>query len=296
MPANDREMGWQPTISMVQQFRGVQHSRRMTIVFAIVLFSFSSPRSASAADQARQQVVKIVAQIQRADYEGDREALKRLFAALAPFAEKKRLASRVRYWRGFALWRRTINGFNDHADAKELEEDMKQAVYEFDLSAKLDQDFAEAKIAMFSCLGYLAFLHRTDQAALQAYVARLSPLLKELQATSGDNPRFCWVIGPMYWNRPEGTEGGQAKAIGTYKKGLEAIRIRSTTAAEDPLNPSWGEPELLMSLAWSSLNGSTPDPAAAEQYAKSALALVPYWHYVRDILAPQIQKAQEAHN
>jgi hypothetical protein len=28
----------------------------------------------------------------------------------------------------------------------------------------------------------------------------------------------------------------------------------------------------------------------AEQYAQSALALVPHWHYVRDILLPQIRK------
>ncbi len=33
----------------------------------------------------------------------------------------------------------------------------------------------------------------------------------------------------------------------------------------DPLEPSWGEPELLMSLAWSHLNGNTPDLDAAEQ-------------------------------
>ncbi len=296
MPWNDSEIGRPSAASMVQKFRGAQHGRRVAMVLAIGLLSFSTTRSASAADKTRQEVVKIVVQIQRADYEGDRAALKRLFDDLAPFAENKQLASRVRYWRGFALWRRAINGFNDHADAKELAEDIKQAVSEFELSAGLDQDSAEAKIAALSCLGYLAFLHRTDQATLQDYVARLSPLLEELQATSPNNPRFCWVLGPLYWNRPEGTEGGQTKAIATYKKGLDAVRARGAIASADPLIPSWGEPELLMSLAWSSLNGSAPDPAAAEQYAKSALALVPYWHYVRDILLPQIQKAREAHD
>jgi hypothetical protein len=239
-------------------------------------------------------VVKIVAQIQRADYEGDRAELKRLFAALTSFAEKKQLASRVRYWRGFALWRRAINGSNDHVAAQELEEDLNQALYEFDVSAKLDQDFVEAKIATLSCLGYLAFLHRTEQAQLQTYVASLLPLLKDLQATAPDNPRLCWVLGPMYWNRPE--TGGPAKAIASYKQGLDAIRISKTATASDPLNPSWGEPELLMSLAWASLNGPAPDPAAAEQYADSALALVPYWHYLRDVLVPQIQQVREAHN
>ena len=76
-----------------------------------------------------------------------------------------------------------------------------------------------------------------------------------------------------------------------YEKGLETIRIHKN-ATSDPLDPSWGEPELLMSLAWSNLNRTTPDLDAAEQNARSALARVPYWHYVRDILVPQIQAAK----
>jgi hypothetical protein len=39
----------------------------------------------------------------------------------------------------------------------------------------------------------------------------------------------------------------------------------------DILMPSWGEPELLMNLAWANLNSSAPDRNAAEQYAQSAL-------------------------
>lgn len=56
--------------------------------------------------------------------------------------------------------------------------------------------------------------------------------------------------------------------------------------------PAWGEPELLMSLAWTHLNRSTPDLAAAEQNAQAALALVPYWNYVKDILLSQIAAAK----
>ena len=77
----------------------------------------------------------------------------------------------------------------------------------------------------------------------------------------------------------------------TYQKGLEAARKRQGMAS-DPLEPTWGEPELLMNLAWSNLNRTTPDLKAAEQYAQAALKLVPYWHYVRDILMPQIRAAQ----
>jgi hypothetical protein len=61
--------------------------------------------------------------------------------------------------------------------------------------------------------------------------------------------------------------------------------------SNDPLDPSWGKPELLMNLAWSNLHKATPDPQAARAYAQSALQLVLYWHYVKDILVPEIQKA-----
>ncbi len=57
--------------------------------------------------------------------------------------------------------------------------------------------------------------------------------------------------------------------------------------------PSWGEPELLAGLARANLHRTTPDLNAAEQYARPALELVPYWRYVRDILIPQIQEAKK---
>ena len=63
-------------------------------------------------------------------------------------------------------------------------------------------------------------------------------------------------------------------------------------ASEDRLEPSWGEPELLMNLAYSNLNKNTPDVNAAERQARAALEIVPYWHYVRDILLPQILAAK----
>jgi hypothetical protein len=113
-------------------------------------------------------------------------------------------------------------------------------------------------------------------------------LRKEIQAAAPENPRFFWVIGPMIWFAPPERGGGQDKAIENYKKGLQAIKDQKKTVI-DPLEPSWGEPELLMSLAWSNLNRTTPDLRAAKQEADSALELVPHWHYVRDILLPQIQ-------
>lgn len=243
---------------------------------------------------SRETVVKLVAQIQKADYADDRVALQRLYADLEPFNTDEKLASRVRYWRGFALWRRAINGFNDSADPKDLEHDLTQAIVEFKESAAKDPVFLDAKVGIISCLGNLMYLAKGRADLVQDLLAQSLPLVKEVRASNPDNPRFAWVLGPILWNTPPERGGGQEKAMESYLQGLESIRKLKDTRA-DPLNPSWGEPELFMSLAWSNLSRTAPDLNAAEQQAHAALALVPYWHYVRDVLVPQIQEANARH-
>jgi hypothetical protein len=246
---------------------------------------------AAQVQDARVLVTKIVAQIQKADYEGNRAALQQLYADLEPFTTDEKLASRVRYWRGFALWRRAINGFNDSPDPKDLEGDLTQAIAEFKESAAKDPAFVDAKVGTISCLGSLIYLSLGHADRMQELIAQSSPLVKAAKAADPENPRLLWVLGPILWNLPPERGGGQDKALEGYQKGLQAAR-KLKGARRDPLEPSWGEPELLMSLAWSNLNRSKPDMAAAEQNARSALALVPYWHYVRDILLPQIAVAK----
>jgi uncharacterized protein len=240
---------------------------------------------------SRDSIIRIVTQIQEADYEGDRASLKRLYGELTPIPDNKVLASRVLYWRGFALWRRAINGFNESPTPKDLEEDLTQAVIDFKDAIAQDPAFVEPKIGAISSLGYLMYLHKKDQARVQELLQQTSPLLKEAMATAPDNPRLLWVLGPIRWSSPPERGGGQDKAFESYNKGLEAVRNQKRDVS-DPLEPSWGEPELLMNLAWSNLNRTTPDLNAAEKYAQAALKLVPYWHYVRDILMPQIRAAQ----
>jgi len=48
-------------------------------------------------ESRRVQITKLVVQIQRADYEGDRAELKRLYTALEPFVDDKKLGAKVRY-------------------------------------------------------------------------------------------------------------------------------------------------------------------------------------------------------
>jgi hypothetical protein len=245
-------------------------------------------------------ILKIVTQIQRADYEGDRPALARLYADLAPFLDdkssgtsaNKTLISRVRYWRGFALWRRAINGFNETVEAKIQQQDLHQAIDEFTASSATDPSFVDAKIAAGSCLTFLAYgLGEKDPAIIKDFSTQATSILKEAMAAAPDNPRLLWVVGAIKWYAPPERGGGQEAAMKMYDQGLAWIRAHKSDPT-DPLDPTWGEPELLMNIAWSEQNRTTPDLSAAERDARAALALVPYWHYVRDILLPQILTAR----
>ena len=244
----------------------------------------------TSANDVTEKVVAMVSQIQRGDYEGDQAAVQRGYDGLAPFVDDQMLGSRVRYWRGFAQWRRALNGFNDSVDRNEQEQHLRTALEEFRTALEKDQAFVDAKIGTISCLGILAFMNRKDQARAQEFVSQILPLLKEAIEAAPDNPRLIWVRGPIFWNTPPEKGGGQDKAIENWERGLEVCSKLKPVA--DPLEPSWGKPELMMSLAYAHLNKSAPDLDAAERYARSAVQIVPYWHYTRDILLPQILAAK----
>jgi hypothetical protein len=143
---------------------------------------------------------------------------------------------------------------------------------------------------MMSCNGFLLFVEPKDETRRKKRIERILALEKEATAMAPDNPRLIWVHGPILWNTPPERGGGQDKAIENYKRGLEICS--KIKASNDPLEPSWGKPELMMSLAYSYLNTTPSDANTAEHYARAALEIVPYWHYVRDILLPQIIAAK----
>jgi tetratricopeptide (TPR) repeat protein len=242
-------------------------------------------------NDAREQAARIVAQIQRADYEGDRAAMQRGYDELKPFIEDQKLASRIRYWRGFAQWRRAINGFNDATDPKELARDLNTALDEFKAAIELDPKFVDANVGIISSLGFLLFADRQDEVRKKERIEQILATEKEASAMASDNPRLIWVRGPILWNSPPERGGGQDKAIANYERGLEVCS--KIKLSDDPLEPSWGKPELMMSLAYCHLNANSADINAAERYARNALEVVPYWHYVRDTLLPQIVAAKE---
>ena len=226
-------------------------------------------------------------EIRRADYEDDRAGLQRLFGELEKFVGDADLGPQAHYWRGYALWRRAINGFNDAASKGDLDGDLATAVNEFAEAEKLDASFVEATIGRVSCEMNLIYVHRDNMEEARKHMVTSAELLKKLLDAAPDNPRFLWIYGAGLWYRPASAGGSQEKAMETYARGLELVR-KESKAKQNGFSPDWGEPELLMSLAWSSLNSTTPDSAAAKQYAQEALRIVPKWHYVRDILVPQI--------
>jgi hypothetical protein len=222
---------------------GARNGRPFSFVLTIFVLSAAAtelhPADKTSLELSPDSIIRIVAKMQRADYEGHRASLKRLYGELTPIPEDKVLASRVLYWRGFALWRRAINGFNESPAAKDLDEDLTQAITNFKDAIVREPAFVEPKIGEGSCLGYLIYLHQKDPSRVQELMQQSSPLLEEAVATTPDNPRLTWVLGPIRWSSLPERGGGQDKAFEIYNKGLEAVRNQKRDMS-DPLEPSWG--------------------------------------------------------
>jgi hypothetical protein len=135
---------------------------------------------------------------------------------------------------------------------------------EFKESGTKDPDFVDGKVGTISCLGNLMYLARGHAERFQQLLAQSIPLVKEVRASNPENPRFAWILGPILWSSPAERGDGQDKAIEATLKGLESARKPKGTV-NDPLEPSWGESELLMNLAWYNMNRTAPDLNAADE-------------------------------
>jgi len=244
----------------------------------------------AASENAREQVTPIVVRIQKADYEGDRATLKRCYDELAPYLEDKELASRIRYWRGFARWRDGINAGNESIDPGEMEKLFLDGADEFKAALALDPNFVDAKVGIISCLGHVVYFHRNEKERAQEMVKPIFALVAEAKAAAPDNPRLIWVMGPILFYTPPEKGGGLDKAIESNERGVNICSQLKPPA--DKLEPSWGKPELLMTLAYEYMTKNPPELDKAEKNARAALEIVPYWHYVRDILMTKIAEAK----
>lgn len=263
------------------------------LLLVMVFLPLKSVATASSDESRHRSAEQIVLKIQHADYAGDLVSLRTLYEALTPFLESQEMESRIRYWRGFAMWRRAINQMNDpKPDIAGISKDLEIASEEFGKALAIDPSFDDARISQCSCLIMLSYYQREDTVRSKVLKEKAIPLGEEAYANAPSNPRVIWVRGVGIWWTPVEKGGGQQKAIESYEQGLDLSRKQPKST--DALEPSWGEPEMLMSLAWCHLNKTNPDPALARQYAVSALQIVPNWHYVRDILLVQIDSAIQA--
>jgi hypothetical protein len=119
-------------------------------------------------------------------------------------------------------------------------------------------------------------------------------LLKKSLEIDSSNPRTLWVQAVPYIVLPPERGGNIDRAIELYQRMLENA---GPLTPESPL-PDWGRVEALMSLSNAHLKKPSPDLDAATEEARAALRLRPDWHYVKDILVPQIgakRKQAETH-
>lgn len=239
--------------------------------------------------KAEARLVGLVEEVRSADYRGDRAELRRLVGALDGITARGRVAA-VRYWQGFALWRRALNGFNETPWPDDLKGDLQAAVARFRAALAARPDWIEAKIGMVGASASLLYLAGDDAAQTKPILAEFLPLARELADKGADNPRALWLTAGFQLYR-----GDAVKAAATMRKGLEAAESESRRRPVPPAyEPTWGGAENLMNLAYLYSQGASRDRGVALAYAEGALVAAPEWHYVRDVLMAQIRALEEA--
>src|SRR6476646_8009881 len=122
---------------------------------AIALLSLAP--AAEAATKPEQRLTELVAEVRSADYRGDRAALARLDDELGRL-DAGRLKDYREYWRGFALWRRVLNGFNEKPMPDDLAADAEKALARFKAALAVHPDWIEAQLAMVGLWGNQIYL------------------------------------------------------------------------------------------------------------------------------------------
>lgn len=257
------------------------------LVWTVTFLAFAESPSGRHADETR--LAELASAIRSADYRGERAELRRLAPALDEVATPSLLAYRE-YWRGFASWRRALNGFSETPRPADLREDLEAAVRSFEAALAHEPLWIEAQLGLVGCWGSLIYLAGADSERRQAILARAGGVVRAVDERGRDNPRALWLLAGRVLSAPPPTGGDAVRAAATYRRGLKAARAESLRA-EKPAAwvPAWGAAENLMGLAYVHAQGALTQRDVARAYAEGALALVPDWHYVRDVLVPQIE-------
>jgi hypothetical protein len=255
--------------------------------WTLMALAFVDPKIKATADELK--LVELVRGIRSADYRGQRDELKRLDAGLDQVKSTK-LGAYREYWRGFARWRRAINGFNETPLPHDVKADLEGGIASFRAALVQEPDWIEAKLGVAGCAASLFYLAAGDKPKLDALLAEYLPVWQELRDKGQSNPRVLWLIGGSQLSAPPPVGGDPVKAAATYRRGLEAARAEALRPEKPPeWVPTWGAPEHLMSLAYVYSTGALADRDVAQGYVDGTLAMVPDWHYVKDVLAPKVQ-------
>jgi hypothetical protein len=242
-----------------------------------------------AASKTEARLGELAAAVLSADYHGDRPELARLDAELGSL-DAGPLNDYRDYWRGFALWRRAMNGFNETPTPADLDADLVKALDRFQSALARRPDWDDVKSAMLGAWGNRIFLAGSDSEKRKKLLEEAGAFYKWIMAYEGENPRVLWIKGGLQMVVPPASGGDWTRAAATLRRGVAgAWKEASAAMAAPPWAPKWGGAENLMNLAYLYSHLPTPERATALAYAEGALTKVPEWHYVRDIQLPQIE-------
>jgi len=232
---------------------------------------------------------QVVREIQAADYRGERAELQRLAASLDRVKDPK-LAAYRHYWQGFARWRRALNGFNETPTPGDLGDDLTAGIASFQRALVEKPDWIEARIGIMGCAAPLFFLARDDAARRDALLKEYLPIAAAVREKGADNPRALFLMGQTQLGAPPPYGGDPVKAAATFRRGIEAALTEARQTAEDEPAwiPRWGGAENLMNLAYLYVHSPLANRELALAYGEGALVAAPEWHYMRDVLWPQI--------
>jgi hypothetical protein len=260
----------------------------VTVAAAVALPgpSASAPAEAHPEDAELAETARVVL---RADYRNDRDELARQARALSARRPQRNRAWWA-YWAGFASWRRGMNAYYQTPRPADLAADFERCAEQERAALVLDPGLDDARGALAGCLMGQAFAGPEVPAERRAALMRESlEHIATIERTAGEHPRSLWMVGGRLMAPPQ--QGGDlALARATFLRGLAAARAEALGPERPPWEPAWGAPENLMSLAFLHTLPPAPDREVARAYAEGALALVPDWHFVRDILLPRIEK------
>ena len=238
-------------------------------VGGLVTLAVACGGSARKAEPERQ-LLEAKAQMMAADYRADLAELARVRDAMIPLADDPQWGYLAHYWAGFASWRLAINGVNREIVPADVKAHLEKASIDLDAAVRLRDDFADGYAAAASVNGWLGTMQGSDVAKFRELVTHARQQLARAKELAPANPRVVWVEAMTLSGTPVAYGGNPERALQILRESLDAGDFTALPAS--PL-PDWGQPEILMSLAWGNLNAATSDLAAAADQAGAALQL-----------------------